>query len=372
MIRGNKTANSVLGALVYCALTTQVHAGSAGRAIESNTGKAAAPTTEDGVDFLAKNQGGVTQEAKNAADVLRLETMDSLKKLLADPHNSRNEFELSLRLGEQHVERADYLRDIEIQKYVADFTAWDASDVKTRSKAAPQASYKNSETSLFNGVQAFRKLVTKFPTHPRTDQALFSLAKSLGRLNDDNAVQYYHQLIKNHPKSPLIPDAWLALGEFHFDKFNIKEATDAYQNVMAFKEHRAYAYAVYKLGWCFYNNQGGSEKVPGENLRKSIAAFKLVVKLAARDSNSQFKLRDEAIRDLVMAFAEAEDTEGAWAYFKENGLEQKFYTMLERLGGIYATNGKNLKAIEIYRRLVNESPTRVSNPQIYKKARRNL
>ena len=367
MIRGNKTANSVLSALVYCALTTHVYARSAGRAIESNTGKAAAPTTEDGVDFLSKTEGGVSQEAKNAADVLRLQTMDSIKALLADPHNSRNEFELSLRLGEQHIERADYLRDIEIQKYVTEFKVWDASDAKTRAKSAPQANYKNSETSLFNGVQTFRKLVSKFPTHPRTDQALFSLAKALSRLNDDNAVQYYHQLIKNHPNSPLIPDAWLALGEFHFDKFNIKDATDAYQNVMAFKEHRAYAYAVYKLGWCFYNNQGGKEKVPGENLRKSIVAFKLVVKLAARDTSSQFKLRDEAIRDLVMAFAEAEDTEGAWAYFKENGLEQKFYSMLERLGGIYASNGKNGKAIEIYMRLVIESPTRVGNPQIYKK-----
>ncbi len=367
MTRGNKIVNSILSALIYCSLTTPLYAGSTARAIQANTGAQAAPTKEDGVDFLSTAPVGVSQEAKDAADVLRLQTIDSIKKLLGDKRNSRNEFELSLRLGEQHVERADYLRDLEIQKYVADFNTWDKGDPKVRAKVAPKAVYKNSETSLFNAVQVFRMLVNKFPTNAKTDQALYSLGRTLGRLNDDNAIQYYNQLIKNHPNSRLIPDAWLALGEYHFDKFNIKEATVAYQNVMAFKDHRAHAYAVYKLGWCFYNSQGEGEKKPGENLRKSIAAFKLVVKLADKDPTSRFKLRDEAIRDLVMAFAEAEDTEGAWAYFKENGLEQKFFAMLERLGGIYAANGKNGKAIEIYTRLVTESPTRKGNPNIHRK-----
>jgi TolA-binding protein len=95
-------------------------------------------------------------------------------------------------------------------------------------------------------------------------------------------------MIKNHPKSKLIPDAWLALGELHFDKHRIKEATTAYQNVMNFKTHRAYPYAVYKLGWCFYNSQGVNEKKTGENLEKSLAAFQLVVKLSDKQKASNF------------------------------------------------------------------------------------
>jgi cellulose synthase operon protein C len=365
MTRGNKFANTIIGALMV--FSTPLSAGSAGRAIETNTGKDAAPTKEDGVDFLSRERKGASPEAKLEADALRVKTMSSINLLLQDKRNSRQEFELSLRLGELHVERADYLRDLEIQSYVASFEAWDKADPKTRAKEAPKAVYKNSETSLYNAVQVFRVLVNKFATHPRTDAALFSLARTLGRLNDDNAVEYYKQLITNHPKSELIPDAWLALGEFHFDKFNIKEATAAYQKAMEFKDHPAHSYSVYKLGWCFYNSQGPGEKVPGENLRKSIAAFKLVVKLSDKETVTRFKLRDEAIRDLVMAFAEAEDTEGAWAYFKENGLEPKFFAMLERLGGIYANNGKSAKAVEIYNRLVREAPTRKGNPQIHKK-----
>ncbi len=367
MIRGANMKRSIISALLLCGTASPVFAGSAGRAIETKTGKSAAPTKEDGADYFSEKSGGVTPAAAREADQLRVKTMDSIRTLLADKKNSRQEYELMLRLGELHVERGDFMRDLEIQAYVTAYDAWDKSDPKTRAKNPPQASYKNSEACLYNAVQVFRKLVNKFPTHPRSDAALYSLARTLGRLDDDNAVQYYKQLITSHPKSPLIPDAWLAMGEFYFDKHKVDDATLAYQKVMDFKTHKAYPYAVYKLGWCFYNSQGIHEKTTGENLRKSISAFQLVVKLANRQKAGSFNLRDEALRDLVMAFAEAEDTEGAWAYFKEINEEKRFYTMLERLGGMYADAGKDAKAIEVYNRLVNESPVRLGNPLIHQK-----
>jgi len=367
MISGTNLKRSIISALLLCGIASPALAGSTGRAIENNTGKSAAPTKEDSADYFAEKRGGISQDAAREADQLRVKTMDSIRTLLADKKNSRQEYELMLRLGELHVERADFMRDIEIQAYVKSFEAWDKSDPKTRAKTAPQANYKNSEACLYNAVQVFRKLVNKFPTHPRSDAALYSLARTLGRLDDDNAVQYYKQLITSHPKSPLIPDAWLAMGEFYFDKHKIEDATEAYQKVMDFKTHKAYPFAVYKLGWCFYNSQGIREKTAGENLRKSISAFQLVVKLADRQKTGNFNLRDEALRDLVMAFSEAEDTEGAWTYFKGINEEKRFYTMLERLGGMYADAGKNAKAIDVYNRLVNESPSRSGNPSIHQK-----
>jgi TolA-binding protein len=365
---------SIIVTLLVCVIGAQLTttsntalAGSVGRAIETNTGKAAAPTKEDGVDYFSAKRGSVTAEAASQADQLRVKTMASIKALLEDKKNARQEFELTLRLGELHVERADFLRDLEIAEYVNAYKKWDETDAKTRSKSPPSASYKRSESSLANAAQVFRRLTSKYPNHPRTDAALYSLARTLGRLEDDAAVQYYKQLITNHPRSQLIPDAWLALGEFYFDKHKIKEATDAYQKVITYKQHRAYPYGVYKLGWCFYNSQGVNERSPGENLRKSITAFQLVVKLSDKRKSGNFDLRDEALRDLVMAYAEAEDTEAAWTYFKQIGEEQKFYAMLERMGGLYADAGKSAKATEVYTRLVNESPNRKNNPQIHQK-----
>ena len=371
MTRGIIGKKSIVSSLLVCGflLTSEstTYAGSSARAIESNTGSAAAPTKEDSADYFATSRKGISVDAARKADGLRIKTINSINTLLSDKKNSKNEFELTLRLGELYVERADYIRDQEMADYVAAHDKWLVTDTATRSKNAPQANYKKSEASLYNAVQTFRKIAVKYPKHPRTDATLFSLARTLSRLNDDNASQYYKQLITNHPKSPLIPDAWLALGEIYFDKHQIKEATESYQKVMEFKNHRAYPYAIYKLGWCYYNSQGVNEKNPGDNLKKSIAAFQLVVKLSDKQKSGNFNLREEALRDIVMVFAESEDTERAWTYFKDIGEVERFYTMLQRLGGMYAEAGKNDKAIDVYTRLVKESPQRKDNPEIYKK-----
>lgn len=369
MFRGNQLKASMVESLLVFGLllpaSSNVMAGSAARAIEKNTGKSAAPSKEDGLDYFSAPRANVSAEDAKQADVLRLKTIASINALLGEKKHSKNEFELTLRLGELQVERADYLRDLEIAEYIKAHDAWNALPEGKKPKNPPKPNYSKSENSLYQAAQTFRKIATKFPKHPRSDATIYSLARTLSRLNDDNAAQYYKQLIDNHPKSKLIPDAWLALGELHFDKHRISEATAAYQNVMKFKTHRAYPYAVYKLGWCFYNNQGVKEKKVGENLQKSLAAFQLVVKLSEKGAKTNFNLRDEALRDLVMVFAEMEDTDKAWTYFKGIGETDRFYVMLERLGGMYADAGKNSKAIEIYTRLVTESPRRKDNPKIY-------
>lgn len=371
MFRGRHGKNSMIHAFLafgmLCTIPRQAEAGSAARAIAKNTGKSAAPSKEDGIDYFSSYRKNVSAEDAKQADNLRTKTINSINALLGDKKNTKNEYELTLRLGELYVERADYLRDLEITDYTTAHDAWSKEPESKRAKNPPRANYSRSENSLYQAAQTFRKIATKYPKHPRSDATIYSLARTLSRLNDDNAVQYYNQMIKNHPKSKLIPDAWLALGELHFDKHRIKEATTAYQNVMNFKSHRAYPYAVYKLGWCFYNSQGSEEKRANENLEKSLAAFQLVVKLSDKQKASNFNLRDEALRDLVMVFAELEDTDRAWAYFKSIDESERFYTMLDRLGSMYADAGKTGKALDIYSRLVQESPNRKSNAQTYKK-----
>ncbi len=356
--------------MVSILLTVQpgrLEAGSSARAVESKSGRSAAPSKEDGIDYFSTSRKDVSPEDAKKADILRIKTINSINALLSDKKNSKNEYELTLRLGELQVERADYLRDLEIADYIKNHDKWQATDESKRSKTPPSANYTKSENSLYQAAQTFRKIAVKFPKHPRSDTVLYSLGRTLSRLNDDNATQYYRQLIDNHPKSKLIPDAWLALGELHFDKHRIKEATSAYQKVMDFKTHRAYPYAVYKLGWCFYNNNGSQEKSANDNLEKALAAFQLVVKLSDKQKASNFNLRDEALRDLVMVFAELEDTERAWKYFKGIGETDRFYAMLEKLGSMYADAGKNSKALDVYAKLVSESPSRKNNAQIYQK-----
>lgn len=340
-----------------------------GRADAKATAKQAAPTMEDHADYFSENRRGVSADDLQKADKLRRKTIASIKDLLGSKKKSVRRFELLIRLGELHVERHDYLRDIEMTSYASTWDAWQKGGKKG---PEPKLDTKGSEEEMTNGANAFRKLVTEFPKHPRTDAALYALAKTLARMGKDTSIDYYKQLIRSFPKSPLLPDTYLSLGEWYFDKHNIPEALANYKKVLDFKTHRAYPYAVYKLGWAYYNASAKDDEEVKANYKKAVTAFKLVVKLSDKEKKDgvpkrNLDLREEAIRDLIMVWADAEDVASAWKYFKTIGEQEAFYTMLDRLGNIYAEQGKNQQAIAVFQRLLKDSPKRENNPQVHAK-----
>ncbi len=330
--------------------------------------KLAAPTQEDHAAYFSTLETAKPEQMKQA-DKLRQKTISSVDRLLNDKKtNSARAFELYLRLGELHAERSDYLREVEIDEWEAKHDEWKKGGMKGKE---PQLDNKSSQAELLKSTAAFRKLVTTYPNDSRTDAALFALAKTLGRMGNDNAVLYFNQLIKNHPNSRFIPSAYLALGEFYFDQHNVPMAMQNYKAAMKFKDDRVYPYAVYKLGWSHFNSAVKDDKQFAENTEKALAAFKLVVRLTeSKGANQEFgrmNLKQEAIKDLVMVWAETERIQEAWEYFSRRNEKEAFYDVLERLGNIYVEQGKNKNADDIYSRLLREAPTRPNNPNIYVK-----
>ncbi len=321
-----------------------------------------APNKEEYYSTVAT---GVSEADMAKADELRRKTITSIKSLLDDKKiNATREFELYLRLGELYAERHDYLRDLEMRAYEKNHDHWLKNGKKGKE---PNLNSSGSRSELTRAANSFRVLVQKYPRHKRTASALYALGKTLGRLDNPNAVLYFQQLIKDHPKSELIPDAHLAMGEYYFEKHDISKAVTHYREMMKFKTHRAYPYAVYKLGWAYYNETPKNDADAAALAKKSVAAFKLVIRLSDKQTATfgRLNLRQEAIKDLVMVWAETEDIDSAWAYFRTISEQESFYDMLEKLGGIYVDQGRNEKAIEVYARLLKEAPTRTNNPNIH-------
>ncbi len=130
------------------------------------------------------------------ADEIRIKTISSIKKLLGDRKDrSARNFELILRLGELYVERHDYIRDLEADAYSKLYSEWQMKAPDKRG-SEPNLTYKVANAELSKAAMAFRRLVSEYPRHPRTDMALFALAKTLARLGDDNAESYFAQLVR--------------------------------------------------------------------------------------------------------------------------------------------------------------------------------
>lgn len=313
-------------------------------------------------DYYSVSSKSYTQTDLDKADALAVKTISSIKSLLSNKKilTVSKEFELLLRLGELYSERHDYLRDKEIYEFETKYDTWAAKGSKGK---APVASYAGSTKQLKNSVSTFKKLVSdkKFSKEKRMDSALFALGKSLSRLNDDSAIKYFTQLVQNYPKSDLVAESYLAMGDFYFEKNSPDKALGCYQKVFKYKSHKVYPYAVYKSGWCYFNLNVSTEKEHKKNLYKAVNSFKIVVSLSDKNTNKagRIDLKSEAMSDLAMVWADLEETKEAEKYFKRMKEDRAYYTMLEKLASIYVDQGKYLQAIKLYEKML-------SSTQLYK------
>ncbi len=324
----------------------------------------AGPSMEDHAKYFSDTGSNADLETQKKADEIRLKTVDSIQQLLkANPKGARR-FELFLRLGETYVERHDYLREVELEDYNKRYENWNSNKKKGNE---PRLSNKNSKKEMNKAVDAYRKLIAEFPKHPRSDAIMFELGKTLARIGNDNALMYFKKIIANYPQSPILPDTYLAMGEFYFDKHKMKDALSSYKAVMNYKNSKAYPYAVYKLGWTYYNTKPKSNAEEKENYAKAVTSFKLVIKLSdvQKEKTNVINLKNEALNDLIMVWTETEDVQEAWDYFKNIGEKDAFYTLLTRLGNLYADQGRNKNAINLFERLLKEAPLRSGNPEVH-------
>jgi tetratricopeptide (TPR) repeat protein len=147
------------------------------------------------------------------------------------------------------------------------------------------------------------------------------------------------------------------IGEYYFDvENNAFGALKAYLKASTYTDSPKYSYAMYKLGWCYYN--------VGE-YQKAIETMKAVVNYSMSNAQSQsnLQLQDEALKDLVRFFADADQMNEAIEYFTQLGRADLIRTTLKRLAGMFFEQGKFDRAIEMYRRLILDAPTSKDNPE---------
>ena len=124
-------------------------------------------------------------------------------------------------------------------------------------RCAHQKLVHTTRGSTFSMCLRHRTEPERYPKYPRLDEVLYFLAENLSKRdrNDPDALKAYRALIERFPKSRFIPDAWMAVGEYWFDKStgkdraaNLKKALGAYRKAAEYQESSVYGYALYKQG----------------------------------------------------------------------------------------------------------------------------
>jgi tetratricopeptide (TPR) repeat protein len=145
--------------------------------------------------------------------------------------------------------------------------------------------------------------------YPSADELLFDyamLAWQAGAIEDGkNALL---DLIRNHPTSPFVMNAYAAFADHMFSTGNLEAAIKLYDKIRQFGEPDVTAYATYRLAWCHLSSD------PADG-RRALELFVHSMESLEQPTGWARDLQRASLEGAVLAYADVGRPDRAKAFF---------------------------------------------------------
>lgn len=215
-------------------------------------------------------------------------------------------------------------------------------------------------------IALYQQLITGFPEYRFIHGMYYLLAYCLGEMGQgEEARVAYTTLVERFPESPYVPEAWVRLGDWHFDEVradSLQRSAAAFSQMYAFPKHPLYARAVYKLGWAYYRMDDFENAV--DSFTRLLDHY---VALSRRPGEKPTgEVWPEAVQYTAISFSDE-----AWggvarakAYFAAKGGRPYEAEIYARLGDVYFDETKYAQAVEAYREVLLADPLSPDAPKV--------
>ena len=199
-------------------------------------------------------------------------------------------------------------------------------------------------------IKIFQEIEAKYPDYHKLDMALFFLGNFLTQMDEsDLGYEYYVKLITRFPDSDYLTDTLVNIGDYYFEQNDYMTAQEFFSRVETFSEHRMYGYALYKKAWCHYNMAEYQEAFGG-----FVEVIQYSMKLERQGRKARIGLKNEAQKDLVLAYSQVGKEGQAIPFFKQ--LAPEIYLILAaQLANLYLEQGEPKKSILMYKNIIAEA-----------------
>jgi TolA-binding protein len=215
-------------------------------------------------------------------------------------------------------------------------------------------------------IALYQRLITGFPDYKFTHGIYYLLAYCLGEMGQGEEAQAaYRGLIARFPESPFVPEAWVRLGDWHFDEVkagSLQRAAEAFSRIHGFPEHPLYARAVYKLGWTYYRL---------DDFENAVSAFTrlldhYVAEAARTGGRPGGDVWPEAVQYTAISFADERwgGVEKAKAFFAALGGRPYEAEIFTRLGDVYFEETRFSQAVAAWQVVLERDPLSPEAPRV--------
>lgn len=270
------------------------------------------------------------------------QAVQSLISIIKRSKGKSNEADLWYRLAELYMRRAKSGRFFDLNK---------DGDGPIRF-APPEVREESAVASLKRAIQVYTKIEREFPKFKDMDAVLFNNAFASQQIGlKKNAEALYYKVVTSHPKSPLVPDAYLSLGEISYESQKFADALESFLKIEKYPNSRVYSYGMYKSAWSHYNLKQNDE-----------ATTKLIQVVKYHDPDKQdakkvnHNLRSESLRDLAIFFQETQKAEDAYSFFAKISSREETADSLITLGKIYDSHARQKEMTVFLQELIKKQP----------------
>ena len=315
--------------------------------------------------FAEKNEKGLipevrmsNDEGENEKKALRSELMitrsenkaiESLQSVIKKSKGSTNEADLWYRLAELYMRRSKSGRFFDLNR----------DNPMMKLSPFPIPNEKGSE-SVKRAIKIYSKIETDFPKFRYMDEVLFNNAfahQQVGQMKGSHEL--YQRLLTQFPKSPLVPDGTLALGELLYEQGKFAAALEQFERLEKFPNSRVYSYGMYKAAWACYN------------MRDSECGIKKLVQVvknnpALQDGEvptNRHNLRKEALRDLTIFIGDSYPANKLYSFFDDITSGEELGEAMMNLAKLYESHSRQKEMNIFLEEYIDKQP---SGPNVVK------
>ena len=286
--------------------------------------------------------------ARLKRDIVKVDkSIDVTKGLIQRSKGERYLPDLYFRLAELNIEKSRLVYFRILEEAGADDKA---------AVVAPEARLLKDQA-----IAVYRRILSEFPDYVDNDKITFFIAHEYRELgNFQEMIKTYEELIAKYQKSQFRYEAWLILGDYHFDKGDVDEAIGNYRAILKGPETYAHNMARYKLAWCYINKDKTNLAVdlweqavktptaPEPGLEQTLSSL--------TDRPNRLDVRQDALRDLAYYYAESRDPKSALPFFQDLTVSRQEYRLaLEKLAKRFQIKTMYEESAKVYRELIRVS-----------------
>ncbi len=252
--------------------------------------------------------------------------IESLQQIIKKKQGAKEEADLWYRLAELYMRRSKSGRFFDLHQ--------DTPLLKL--SPFPVANEKGSE-AIKRAIKIYTKIEMDFPNFKQMDSVLFNNAfanQQVAQFKQSEAL--YLKLTTRFPKSPLIPDGTLALGELLYDQGKFKEALEHFLTVEKFPNSRVYSYGMYKAAWAYYNLRDSDN-----GIKKLVNVVKTNPALQDGETpTNRHNLRREALRDLTVFVGDSYSADKLYSFFEDFTTEEELGESMINMAKLYESHSR--------------------------------